>query len=134
MGWWPFNGNANDESGNENNGTANAVSIIADRFGNANSAFAFDGNLSNVSGDASRLPSGQKSVSFWFKGELPVDQSWFFGYGGGNCGTSFLIYSNSSQCIGNLGDNINFSQHCCVNSFKNEIVLNKTICYKSQYQ
>jgi hypothetical protein len=23
VGWWPFNGNANDESGNGNNGTVN---------------------------------------------------------------------------------------------------------------
>lgn len=25
VGWWPFNGNANDESGNGNNGTVNGL-------------------------------------------------------------------------------------------------------------
>lgn len=43
VGWWPFNGNANDESGNWNNGTVNGATLIEDRFGNANNAFDFDG-------------------------------------------------------------------------------------------
>ena len=44
VGWWPFNGNANDESGNGNNGTPmNGVSLTADRNGNSNSAYNFDG-------------------------------------------------------------------------------------------
>jgi hypothetical protein len=38
VGWWPFNGNANDESGNGNNGTINGPTLTADRFGNANKA------------------------------------------------------------------------------------------------
>ncbi len=33
VGWWPFNGNANDESGNGNNGTVNGASLTSDRFG-----------------------------------------------------------------------------------------------------
>jgi hypothetical protein len=28
VGWWPFNGNANDESGNGNNGTVNGATLI----------------------------------------------------------------------------------------------------------
>jgi hypothetical protein len=43
VGWWPFNGNANDESGNGNNGTVNGVTLTQDRNGNSNSAFSFDG-------------------------------------------------------------------------------------------
>jgi hypothetical protein len=43
VGWWPFNGNANDESGNGNNGTVNGATLTADRFGNANKAYSFDG-------------------------------------------------------------------------------------------
>ena len=41
VGWWPFNGNANDESGNGNHGTVNNVNSAIDRFGNGNSAFSF---------------------------------------------------------------------------------------------
>lgn len=43
VGWWPFNGNANDESGNGNNGTVNGATLTNDRFGNANKAYNFDG-------------------------------------------------------------------------------------------
>ena len=43
LGWWPFNGNANDESGNGNNGTVNGATLTSDRFGNTNSAYSFDG-------------------------------------------------------------------------------------------
>ena len=44
VGYWPFNGNANDESGNGNNGTAiNGVLMTTDRFNNLNSAYSFDG-------------------------------------------------------------------------------------------
>jgi len=40
---FPFNGNANDASGNGNNGVVYGATLIADRFGNANSAYSFDG-------------------------------------------------------------------------------------------
>ena len=43
VGYWPFNGNANDASGNGNNGTNNGATLTADRFGNANKAYSFDG-------------------------------------------------------------------------------------------
>lgn len=41
VGWWPFNGNANDESGNGNNGTVNGATLTQDRFGDANGAYSF---------------------------------------------------------------------------------------------
>jgi len=43
VGWWPFNGNANDESGNGNNGTVNGATLTTDRNGNSNAAYSFDG-------------------------------------------------------------------------------------------
>jgi hypothetical protein len=43
VGYWPFNGNANDESGNGNNGTVNGATLSADRFGDLGKAFSFDG-------------------------------------------------------------------------------------------
>ena len=44
VGYWGFNGTANDQSGNGNNGTENGATLTTDRFGNANSAYSFDGN------------------------------------------------------------------------------------------
>jgi hypothetical protein len=42
LGWWPFNGNANDESGNGNHGTVNGATLSTDRFGNSTMAYSFD--------------------------------------------------------------------------------------------
>ena len=41
---YPFNNNANDESGNGYHGTVTGATPIADRFGNLNSAYRLDGN------------------------------------------------------------------------------------------
>ena len=43
VGWWPFYGNANDESGNGNHGTVNGATLANDRNGVVNSAFSFNG-------------------------------------------------------------------------------------------
>ena len=48
VGWWPFNGNANDESGNGNNGTVNGPALTADRFGALNSAYYFSGSTIDI--------------------------------------------------------------------------------------
>ncbi|MCZ8159545.1 MAG: hypothetical protein O9275_02130, partial [Microcystis sp. LE19-196.1B] len=39
VGWWPFNGNANDESGNGNNGTVSGAILSSDRTGKENNAY-----------------------------------------------------------------------------------------------
>jgi len=52
VGWWGFNGNANDESGNGNNGTVNGATLTTDRFGNPNSAYQFTVNGSGGWGSA----------------------------------------------------------------------------------
>jgi hypothetical protein len=44
VGWWPFNGNANDESGNGNNGTVYGANLTTDRLGATNKAFLFNNN------------------------------------------------------------------------------------------
>jgi len=43
VAYYPFNGNANDESGNYHHGTVNGATLVPDRFGNPNSAYSFDG-------------------------------------------------------------------------------------------
>jgi Tfp pilus assembly protein PilV len=44
VGYYPFDANANDISGYSNHGTPNGAVPTTDRFGNANRAYAFDGN------------------------------------------------------------------------------------------
>jgi len=43
VAYYPFNGNANDESGNNNHGTVYGAQLIPDKFGNSDSAYNFDG-------------------------------------------------------------------------------------------
>ncbi len=44
VAYYPFNGNANDESGNGNNGTVNGATLTTDRFGYSNSSYATNSN------------------------------------------------------------------------------------------
>ncbi len=70
---YPFNGNANDVSGNGNDGTVNGATLTEDRFGNANSAYGFDGLNDDID-----LPTLENlfnlnlnfSISYWFKPEV----------------------------------------------------------------
>jgi hypothetical protein len=43
IGWWSFCGDANDASGNGNNGIVDGASLTYDRFGDPNNAFDFNG-------------------------------------------------------------------------------------------
>ena len=42
IGWWPFKGNADDDSGNNHHGTVPGAVLANDRNGNANGAYEFD--------------------------------------------------------------------------------------------
>lgn len=46
VGYWPFNGNANDESGNGNDGAVNGSTFGTDRFGLTNSSASFSSSSS----------------------------------------------------------------------------------------
>jgi hypothetical protein len=70
MAWWPFNGNANDESGNGNNGIVNGPTLASDRFGNAGKAYSFSGqNGVNIQVPASPAiqPTAALSLSVWVR-------------------------------------------------------------------
>ena len=101
VGWWGFNGNAQDGSGNGNHGTVNGATLTTDRFGVSAKAYAFTGTLSNtetITGDCSNFPSGNspRSISVWyFANNVANVAQQLLGYGGGNCGKSFIINFNN---------------------------------------
>ncbi len=74
IAYYPFNGNANDESGNGNNGIVTGATLSSDRAQNPNSCYKF--NVSNwtwgTGGDEIYIPfnnsfnSSNISVSAWF--------------------------------------------------------------------
>jgi hypothetical protein len=68
VGWWPFNGNANDESGNGKNGTVNGATLTTDRFGVANKAYTFNGTTNNIyiANSILSFSPSSCSFSFWF--------------------------------------------------------------------
>jgi hypothetical protein len=69
VGWWPFNGNANDQSGNGNNGSVNGASLTFDRFGQTSTAYSFDGinNFIQVNNAAIFNLVNGHSISVWYK-------------------------------------------------------------------
>lgn len=63
--WYPFNGNANDDSGAGHNGTVNGATLTADRFGFANAAYMFGtNNYISVSDDINFRPQ-VFTISSW---------------------------------------------------------------------
>lgn len=78
IAYYPFNGNANDESGNGYNGVVHSADLTSDKSGNNNSAYKFNGKNSyievpNISSD---LFGRDYSISVWvrfddFKNDYP---------------------------------------------------------------
>lgn len=63
----PMNGNAQDLSGNSNNGIVNGATLTTDRFGNTNSAYYFNGTSSSI------VVSGSTSLdSIEIKDEITI--------------------------------------------------------------
>lgn len=46
--YYPFNGNANDESGNDNHGTVNGATLTMDRYGRTAKAYNFNGTTNSI--------------------------------------------------------------------------------------
>ncbi len=100
VAYYPFNGNANDESGNGNNGTVYSASLTLDRFGNSNKAYSFDGNgdyISVADNDLFTFGSSSFSIALWTKISLTTGTYYIMGHdeGGGNRNKWILWYSNT---------------------------------------
>jgi hypothetical protein len=69
VAYYPFNGNANDESGNGNDGTVNGATLTTDRFGNIDEAYDFDGTDDFISiNDNTGLDGNSEfTISCWIK-------------------------------------------------------------------
>ena len=103
IAYFPFNGNANDESGNGIDGTVNEAILTTDRFENANSAFSFDGvdddisaahnSLLNITGEISLaawiFPTAQKTQTIIRKGSSARETPYDFGLSG----TGDIVFS-----------------------------------------
>ena len=84
VAYYPFNGNANDESEQNNHGVINGAILTSDRFGNSDAAYEFNGN-----GDYITIPH---SPSFEITSEITValwvtPKSFYTG----DCEANFII-------------------------------------------
>jgi len=66
---YPFNSNANDESGKGYNGTVYGATLTTDRFGNANGAYSFNGTSSYISTGVTGTSGITNTITLcaWFK-------------------------------------------------------------------
>ncbi len=102
VGWWPFNGNANDESGNGNNGTVNGASLTNDRLGNIGKAYSFNGSTNYITiANSSIAAFGSQSFtcSAWIKTSATATAN--------NSGM-FVRYDN---CVSNSGWGLGFTSY-----------------------
>jgi hypothetical protein len=139
VAWWPFTGNANDISGNGNNGTVNGPTLTSDRFGNANQAYSFDGvndYISLTTINQLGISNSSFSLSIWVRSSIfgqSNDEDYIIGtpmWGGGSDegfkiqnnpqGSPSGIYSSSLGIGGQIycSSNNNFN----LNSWENIII------------
>ena len=70
VAYYPFNDNANDESGNGNDGTVFEATLTTDRFGNVDRAYSFDGVNDNIDlgkDNSSLQPQLPVTIAAWVK-------------------------------------------------------------------
>jgi hypothetical protein len=74
VGWWPFNGGANDESGLGNNGAVNGATLTDDRFGSSGKAYNFDGINDDILVPHNPLfNSNPITINLWMKSNGDAD-------------------------------------------------------------
>lgn len=112
VAYYPFCGNANDVSGNNNNPNFNSATLTTDRFGNPNSAYSFNGINQYIKGSSNNYPSLSRTISFWFKLNTDATHPVLFAYGGGPCGTSFFSTINQTS----FAKRYTVQAHCWVDS------------------
>ncbi len=134
VGYWGFNGNANDQSGNSNNGIVNGATLTTDRFGNANSAYNFiQGNDINIPNSSSINNLTRASVNLWFKTNTTTN-SQLFKKGNSlttSSGEQISIQLNFNS-VNNNGFSTKYNSSCVpgngwVDNFNNTISLNNNL-------
>jgi hypothetical protein len=113
VGYWKFNGDANDYSGNANNGTfLNGASFTYDRFSASQGALLLDKNYQqyvSIPNTASLQVSNELSISFWAQrnsfGSGINDQVLNKGgdWPGGSCNYGLVFYEQTLAFIYNGG-------------------------------
>ena len=97
VGWWPFNGNANDESGNGNNVVFQGnASFTTDRYFVPNKSYFGDLNSGADITQLNNFPFGnsERTISLWFQNTMPYPNGVrsLFSYGDNYSGGRFGLF------------------------------------------
>ena len=107
VAYYPFNGNTNDESGNDLHGTILEARLTMDRKGNSNAAFTFDGIDDRIEiSNNSLLENQMYSLSVWFKAQNDTGALISlsnFSPPAANCGYYLSIHDNNIRGISQKG-------------------------------
>jgi hypothetical protein len=108
VAYYPFNGNAKDGSGNGRNGVPQNTSLVTDRKGQLNGAYAFNKTSGRIVADYAGWPGGNadRTVSLWVKCDNIMHGNLFtFGDGTrGNTRFSLILTSEGVSFIGEGND------------------------------
>lgn len=66
VAFYPFNGNANDVSGNGNHGTVNGATLTTDRYNNADNAYVFDNSNIEIPHQFYSNGWNDYTITLWF--------------------------------------------------------------------
>lgn len=92
VGWWRFNGNANDSSGNGKNGTVTAATPTTGQNGQPNNAYDFNGSTAYIS-----MPSGFSdfgngiTISVWMNPDTTTSWARIIDFGNGAPSNNILF-------------------------------------------
>lgn len=117
VAYYPFNGNANDQSGNNRNPSHNGAMLTTDRFGNANSAYFFTGATNgHIEYSSTGLPETNRTISLWFQSADLSSKPTLLSYGGNGCATVLLMAINSSTTGNYPSPQYLVTGHCNTNN------------------
>ena len=117
VAWYPFNGNAEDESGNGFDGTVDGAVLGMDRFSNPNRAYVFDGDDRIFPANPEGFPTQDRTTSVWMKSlNAATGGRVLMGYGGSSCGNSWILTYNNQGHLPSTQNAFEIQGHCNNNS------------------
>jgi hypothetical protein len=106
VAYYPFNGNANDASGNGNNGIVSGATLTEDRYGVSNQAYNFDGASSYIGfANPPITQTDNWSIIAWIN-PASFDQTGIavgMGYDDGSAGDGYSLGINMNQLYAVFG-------------------------------
>jgi|GEM_PF-3159155 len=100
IAYYPFNGNAQDASGNANHGTLFGPTLTSDKQNNSNSAYLFDGiddYIEIADSDSLDMGTSDYSIVAWVKISTPTNNGRIFSKGSSACVTGYMLRLNANQ-------------------------------------